>query len=128
MINIFEEGLRTLLFGIFALVDKVYPIDAPEGTKGTYITYKSTSTDREHAISEKLGALNTQYELNLYCDKFSDVKTIKQQVITILRDMSLTTVGGVFIQQVEIITDFEYYESEVKKYKAIIEFEIYVEE
>jgi len=121
-----EQGLTTELSAIAGLTGKVFPIMATQGTAAPYLTYILTSNDRTKTLSGHDGLVESQYQLDLYHSAYGDLKALKKLVIANIKTYDLRNIGGTgpYIQQVEIITDFEAYEDSLELFKGIIEINI----
>lgn len=126
----FEEGLTDELSAITGLTDKVFPVVAAQNTQAPYLTYSLGNNDRAQNLSGHDGLIQSQYQLDLYHSTYANLKALKKLVIANIKSYNLRNIGGSgpFIQQVEIINDFETYEDGVKLYKGIIEFNVYYDE
>lgn len=125
-----EQGLTVELSTITGLANKVFPILAEQGTLAPYLTYTLGSTDRTKTLVGHDGLVQSQYQLYLYHATYAGLKALKKLVITNLKTYDQRNIGGTgpYIQQVEIITDFETYEDAVKLFKGVIEFNVHYNE
>lgn len=121
-----EQGMTAELSSIAGLSEKVYPVVAPEGTKAPYLVYALSSNERTMNLTGHDGLVQSQYQLDLYHATYAGLKALKKLVIANLKTYVLRNIGGTgpYIQQVEIINDFETYEDVVKLYKGVIELEV----
>jgi hypothetical protein len=120
----FETGLVNKLQEISGL--KVFPDFAQEGTATPYIIYTRDNTEYERVIGDINPTLDgVTYELNLIVDKKSECESYGTQVESKLRELYATTTGGKYIQDIDILKRFTQWESEIEKYREIIEFTVY---
>lgn len=121
-----EQGLTAELSAIAGLSNKVFPIMADQETPAPYITYALGSNDRENTLLGYDGLVQSQYQLDLYHSTYANLKALKKLVIANIKTYNQRNIGGIgpYIQQIEIITDFETYEEAVKLFKGVIEFNI----
>ena len=122
----FEQGLSAELSTSAGLANKVFPVKAEQGTQAPYLTYSLGSNDRTKTLAGHDGLVESQYQLDLYHATYAGLKALKKLVIANLKTYDRRNIGGTgpFIQQVEIINDFETWEDPVKLYKGIIEFNV----
>jgi|GEM_PF-4899384 len=122
----FEQGLTAELSAIAGLTDKVFPVMAAQGTVAPYLTYILGGTDRTITLAGHDGLVQSQYQLDLYHTSYASLKALKKLVIANTKTYGQRNIGvtGPYVQQVEIITDFEMYEDAVRLFKGIIEFNV----
>lgn len=125
-----EQGLTAELSSIAGLTGKVFPIMATQGTLAPYLTYILGGNERAKTLSGHDGLVGSQYQFDLYHSTYASLKALKKLVIANLKTYDLRNIGatGPYIQQVEIITDFETYENAVELFRGIIEFNIHYTE
>lgn len=121
-----EEGLTAELSAIAGLSNKVFPIMAVQGTPAPYLTYTLGSNGRENTLMGYDGLVQSQYQIDLYHLTYANLKALKKLVIANIKTYNQRNIGGTgpYIQQVEIITDFDTYEEAVNLHKGVIEFNI----
>lgn len=122
-----EQGLTSELSMLLGLANKVFPIIAAQGTSAPYITYVLGNSERTQDLLGANGLVKSQYQLDLYHPTYAGLKALKKLVVQTIKTFSLRNIAGTgpYIQQAEIINDYETYESEVKLYRGIIEFNTY---
>ena len=76
-----------------------------------------------NSINPTLDAV--MYELNLIADSKSDCETYGTQIETKVRELFQTTVGGEYVQDVEITNRFTLWEEQIEKYRERIEVKFY---
>ncbi len=126
----FEQGLTAELSAIAGLASKVFPIMAAQGTVAPYLVYSLGNNEREQHLGGHDGLVQSQYQLDLYHSTYSALKALKKLVIANIKTYGLRNIGGTgpYMQQVEIINEFETYDGTVSLYKGIIEFNVYYDE
>lgn len=125
-----EQGLTVELSSISGLAQKVFPISAEQGTKAPYLTYTLGTANRTMILTGYDGLVETQFQLDLYHQTYSGLMSLKKLIIQAIKTLAQRNLGdsGPFIQQAELINEFETYEDAVKLYKAVLEVEIdYIE-
>lgn len=122
-----EQSLTVEFSAVPGLANKVYPIMAAQGTKAPYLTYTLGGTERTQDLLGQDGLVKSQYQLDLYHTTYASVKALKKLVVQTIKTFSLRNPGGSgpYIQQVELMTDYETYEDGVKLYRGIVEFNIH---
>lgn len=122
-----EQGLTLELSALPGLETKVFPIIAAQGTEAPYITYVLGSSERTYDLVGNADLVKSQYQLDLYHPTYSGLKALKKLVVQTIKTFSLRKLAGSgpYVQQAEIVNDYETYESEVKLYRGIIEFNSY---
>lgn len=122
-----EQGLTMELSGLPGLENKVFPITAAQGAEAPYITYAQGGNERTQNLLGYDDLIKSQYQLDLYHSTYAGLKALKKHVIQTIKTFNLRNLAGSgpFIQQAEIMNDYETYESEVKLYRGIVELSIY---
>ncbi|MHB8077430.1 hypothetical protein [Desulfosporosinus fructosivorans] len=122
----FEQGLTAELSTIAGLSGKVFPITAAQGISAPYVVYSLGNTERTNGLSGHDGLVQAQYQLDLYHSSYSNLKALKKLVVADIKTYNQRNIGGAgpYIQQVEILNDFETYDNGVNLYKGVIEFNV----
>jgi hypothetical protein len=125
-----EQSLEIELSSIAGLNDKVYPLTSPQGAVVPYLIYTLSSTSRDKELTGNNGLVEAQYEFNIYHTVYASLKSIIALMIAKIKTFNQSTLAttGVYIQEVDIINEFETYENEAKLYKGIIEVNFYYQE
>jgi hypothetical protein len=88
MSAVLEQGLYDLLAnGGTTAVGRIYPI-FPQGVTFPAITYARISTDRQQAIDGNVGVTEAMISLECVAESYSEVKTLADEVRTILHGYS----------------------------------------
>lgn len=125
-----EEALTSELKSIPALGNKVYPVAAPSGTKTPYLTYSLSSAGRNQDLNGLDGLIEGKYQLDLFNSTYSDLKPIVNSIIRKIKTFNFRNlaVSGPYCQQVNIINEFETYDSNTLLYRGVIEISILYKE
>lgn len=127
----FEAALRAELITITGLSNKVYPVNAPEGTAAPYVTYESGLLDEEKTLGGFLTSGSLECSLDVLGATYGDMKSYSKAVKAKVKTFVNRTIGtgGPFIQDIEFAELApELYESEVNMYRCIITFTAYYQE
>jgi len=126
----FEEGLTAELSAVAGLAGRVFPITAQQGVQVPYLTYNLGGNERLQYLGGHDGLVQSQYQLDLYHSSYANLKAIKKAVIASIKSYVQRNIGGSgpYIQQVEILNEFETYEESVKLFRGIIEFAVHYDE
>lgn len=126
----FEEGLRWELRSLEGLANKVFAIAASKGIKAPYLVYTLGGNERTKTLSGFDGLVQPQYQLEFYHSTQKGLKELKKLLITNVKSYELKNIGGLgpFVQQVDILTEFEDYDTGAGLYKGIIEFDAHYTE
>lgn len=124
-----EAGLKIELT-VTELESKVFPDNAPEGTKTPYLTYSHDSSDHQCELQGYNSSRSDNYVIEVFHERKSTVISLKKSIVSKLKAMweKNIALSGPYIQQLEILNDFETYEDAVKLYKGVVEINIYYEE
>lgn len=122
-----EQGLTVELSAVPGLSNKVYPITAAQGTNVPYLTYVLGGNERTQDLLGHDGLVKSQYQLDLYHSTYAELKALKKLVLQTIKTFSLRNLGGSgpYIQQVELMTEYETYEDGVKLYRGMVEFNVH---
>ena len=122
-----EQGFTVELSALPGLENKVFPITAAQETAAPYITYVLGSNERTCDLLGQAELVKSQYQLDLYHPTYAGLKAFKKIVIQRIKTFNMRTLAGSgpYIQQAEIVNDYETYEFELKLYRGIIELDIY---
>lgn len=119
----FETGMVAKLQEIAGL--KVFPNYAQEGTTTPYLIYTKDNTEYNRSlegVDSKLDDIT--FELNLIHDTKALTDSFAEQVEAKILSLYNTTVGGEYVQDVEILNRFSQYEPIIDKHREIIEVKI----
>ncbi|MFZ3132764.1 MAG: hypothetical protein WA125_17085 [Desulfosporosinus sp.] len=124
------EGLTVELTAITGLTNKVFPATAPQGTKEPYLVYFLGGNERAKTLIAHDGLVESQYQLDVYHSTYALLYALKKLVIAEIKTWSQSSIGatGPYIQQVEIMTDFETYDNVLRLHKGIVEFNVHYTE
>lgn len=120
----FEESLANELE---VILNNIYPLNAPEGTKAPYVIYTSSEGKNVKCLNGFLNNKEVSCELDLIHNTYSDMKTLAKQVITKVKTFENRVIGtnGPFISELTFDDDSpELYEDQIKKYRKIISFKV----
>ncbi|ALC92062.1 hypothetical protein AM500_21385 [Bacillus sp. FJAT-18017] len=119
----FEEALTAELSSLPGLADKVYPLNAPEGTPAPYIIYVSSEGLQDKSLKGYHSSKEVPCEINIFTDSYAGLKDLTQQVITKLVSFQSRNIGhsGPFIQNFTYEKPVELYENQVSLYRCLIE-------
>lgn len=123
----FEEALRTELINITTLNNKVYPLNAPEGTVAPYIVYKSSEGLNDKSLNGFLESKEVSCELDVIHNSYANMKTLAKLIMDKLKSFEERTIGtaGPHIEELTFDDDCpELYESEINQYRKTINFKV----
>jgi hypothetical protein len=125
-----EEALTSELQSITGLTKSVYPITAPQGTKGPYLVYTPMRASYEMTIMGEDLLKEQEIQIDYYHSSYSNLKALKKLIKSKIRSFNLRAIGnnGPYVQQCEIFNEFETYENIVPLYKGIVEIKFYFKE
>lgn len=127
----FEAALRAELITITGLSNKVYPIQAQEGTSAPYVTYETglMSEEKSHEGFNTSGTL--ECTLDVLGATYGDMKSYSKAVKAKVKGFLSRTIGtgGPFIQSITFAELApELYESQVDMYRCSITFTVFYKE
>ena len=124
----FEKALRAELIGISALSNKVYPVNAPEGTSAPYATYESGDL-AEIKTHEGFGATGTlECTVDVFGKTYGEMKAVSRATKAKIKTFLGRVIGtdGPFIQNLTFEDLLpEMYEPNVDLYRKSITFTVF---
>lgn len=123
----FEQALRTELITVTGLSNKVFPLNAPEGTAAPYATYESSGLDEDKTLNGFLTTGNLDCTVEVFNLTYGSTKTTANLVKSKIKSFLGRTIGtaGPYIQNVTFEPNTELYEPNVNLYRTIINFKVY---
>lgn len=110
------------------LKDKIYPTNAPEGSKGPYLVYSRITTRKIKTLQGLIGKEYLSYMFSIMATRYGDMKRITKQVENLLISLPGQQIGDFYIEDLDINNIHEVYEHELKVNRGIIDFTIYFKE
>jgi hypothetical protein len=123
----FEEALRVELGTLTGLSNKVFPLNATEGTKAPYVVYVSSEGLQVKTLQGYLGSKEVDCEINILHDSYANMKDLGKEVLAKIISFQGRHIGGLlskdgpFIQNVTYTKPMEIYEKEVALYRSVID-------
>ena len=107
----FEESLRVDLMTIPELVNKVFPLVAPEGVKTPYVVYVSSEGLEDRTLQGYQASKVVDCELHITSDSYGAMKDLTKKVLTKVKsNLNLS-----YDRPVEL------YNNEVQLYRTVLE-------
>lgn len=122
----FEEVLRAELSLIDSLTDKVFPLNATEGTEAPYIIYVSSEGLFDKSFEGYLNSKEVNCEINILVSNYSNLKALSKLVIAKIISFQGRIIGqnGPLIKNVTYEISPEIYEKEVSLYRSVIDLKV----
>ena len=121
-----EKALRSkLVQEIPELENQIYPTNAPEEHTKPYLVYARISTNKVKTLDGYTGTEHLSYMFSIMATRYGDMKRITKKVEKLLESLPKTTIGGFYIEDIDINNVHEVYEHELKVNRGIIDFTIY---
>jgi hypothetical protein len=116
----FEEALVEEFNTIPNILDKAFPLMAPEGIKPPFIVYVSSEGVQDKTLQGYLSSKEVVCEIHVVHSNYNNVKSLSKQVISKIQSFYGRTIGtdGPFIQNVTYEKPTEVYEKEVNLYRS----------
>jgi hypothetical protein len=124
----FEESLRAELNIIAGLTNKIYPLNAPDGTRPAYLIYSVSRAINDKTLTGFLPTKEMRVELNVVDFSYAGMKSLAEQVMTVIKSFPHRTIGtnGSYVQNVTQDGYAELYEGQVGWYRCNIEYLIHI--
>ncbi|KQL54511.1 hypothetical protein AN964_14065 [Heyndrickxia shackletonii] len=122
----FEEALRAELVTIDGLSNKVFPLNATEGTKPPYIIYVSSEGIQDKTLDGYQSNKEAPCEINIVHNSYENLKSMTKQVLDKIVSFEGRVIGkdGPFIQELSYDKPIELYENEISAYRSVINFTV----
>lgn len=125
----FEQALRAELMTITNLQNKVFPLNAPEGTSTPFLIYQKVNMAIIKTMDGTSYTRNALYEIDLIAKSYSELQSLMVSVKNKLISFQGRTIGtnGSYIQNVTIENIVELYEPQPLFYRINMEARFYFE-
>lgn len=122
----FEEALRDELSSINSLSEKVFPLNADEGTQAPYIIYVSSEGIQQKTFEGFLNTKEISCEINILHNSYPEMKELTKVVLLKVISFQGRTIGneGPYVQNLNYQSPVEIYEKEVKLYRSVIDIKV----
>jgi hypothetical protein len=124
----FEESLRAELNIIAGLTNKIYPLNAPDGTRPAYVIYSVSRAINDKTLTGFLPTKEMRVELNVVDFTYAGMKSLVEQVMTVIKSFPHRKIGtnGSYVQNVTQDGYVELYEGQVGWYRCNVEYIIHI--
>ena len=126
---VFEEALRKELQTISVLANKVFPLNAIEGTKTPYIVYVSSEGLKYKTFDGFYDPKEIALELNVIHSSYGSMKSLTNEVINLLFTFENRVIGGeggILVKNLSYDMPIELYEHEVNLFRSVIEVRLHI--
>jgi hypothetical protein len=116
----FEEALVVELSSISGLINKVFPLSAPEGVNPPFVVYVSSEGVQDKTLEGYLDSKEIVCELHIVHSSYGNLKPLTKQVLAKLQSFCGRNIGvnGPFIKNFTYDTPAEIFEREVNLYRS----------
>jgi len=108
---------------------KTYPTNAPENAKNPYLVYMRTRTDIIKTLDGYIDHQALSFMFNIMAPKYADMLDLREGIEDMLISFPKTYIGengDIYVEDLDIENITEQYEHELKVYRGIIDFTIYI--
>jgi len=98
------------------VASQVFPLIAPDGETGSYITYQNIVNSPENTLSDGISINNTRMQIDCWADDYATVKALEKSVATALNSAAFTNIPR---------SSRDGYESLTKKYRVILDYSLW---
>jgi hypothetical protein len=122
----FEEALRAELGTIEGLQNKVFPLNAPEGTKTPFMIYVSSEGIQDKTLQGYLNSKEVDCEIYILADSYTELKRVIKEVLLKITSFPGRVIGddGPYIQNVTYTPPVELYEQAIKLYRCAFDLKL----
>ena len=120
---IFEEALREELASLPELAEKVFFLNAKEGTLAPYIICVSSDGAKDKTLQGYLESKEVPCEINVLHPNYTGLKSLTSKVIDKLLSFQGRSIGtgGPFIKNVTYEKPVELYEAQINMYRSVFD-------
>lgn len=119
----FEESLVTELSAIAGLSNKIFPVTAQQGTQVPFLIYELNNIDRTMVTSGFDGLIESTYQIMIAHTTYSSLKSLTKLVTDKLKTFQQRNIG-VYVQEIDIISQSEHYDDPSLFYLSQIDFQV----
>jgi hypothetical protein len=134
VINIIEDGLYTLMKANIPDFQsnneyQMYYLTVFDPVSTPYCVFRRYKRESEMDLSSNYNLLMSNYVFEIYHDDSWALLDLQQRIRLLLERLPLTTVGGVFVQGLNVLDDFNttpplLQEVRTRVYQGVLDFEI----
>jgi hypothetical protein len=108
------------------ILEKVFPIYAPEGTIAPFIIFVSSEGVQDKSFQGYLTSKEVDCEIYIVHNSYSGMKALTKEVLAKILSFQGRAIGdnGPFIQDVTYEKPIEKYENEVKLYRSAFDMKV----
>jgi len=124
----FEESLVVELSTI--LPDKIFPIQVRQDIALPIMVFTLNSVNREMVMDGFDGLIDASYQLDIYHNHYTSLKTLMDTIIQKLKTFNFRTLAttGVYCQSLFIEDEVETYDPTVNEYQGTIDIQVSYQE
>jgi hypothetical protein len=125
-----EQAIHTELSTITGLTGKVWAISALQDTPAPYCTYQINNTSRSRSLTEHVGLVEAQWQIDIFETTYTKLMALKRLVIDELKTWETTNLAitGPYIQECTITDEVESHDEDTLLYQGTIDITIYFNE
>ncbi|MED4206593.1 DUF3168 domain-containing protein [Neobacillus mesonae] len=122
----FEEALAEELYTIECLRDKVFPLNAKEGTKAPYVIFLSSIGLQDKSFEGYLDSKVIPCEINILHKSYRELKPLTKQVLNKILSFQDRKIGseGPVIKNVTYEEPVELYEQQVNLFRSVFDIKV----
>jgi hypothetical protein len=122
----FEEALTAELTMVEGLDNKVFPLNAKEGTIPPYIVYLSSEGIQDKSFDGYLITKEVECEINILHSTYREMKDMTKLVLEKIISFQGRSIGetGPLIQNLSYEKPIELYEKDIKQYRSVIDLKL----
>jgi hypothetical protein len=124
-----ESAVKEEIHAISGLLDRVFPLTAPELFPPPYAVYVSSQGVNERTLSEVLSSKEVEFEISVISSDYSELKTLTSGVIQRLQSFQSRAIGTTtptFIQEIVLEEPDEQWDRQLNLVRCVIGFTLYL--
>lgn len=122
----FEESLVYELSSISAINNKIYPLNAKEGTNPPFLVYVSSQGERTQTLTGYVDSLEISCDIHIIAESYQDLKSLADAVLTKLQSFFGRSIGlnGPYIKSFIYSEPIEGYSDELNYHRSAFDIRV----
>lgn len=112
---------------ITTLKDKIYPTNAPQGTKGPYLVYMVKLRENKD-LDGYNGSKEADVMLNIMTASYSEMVALTKEVEDLVKNLINKKLEKIYVEDINLDNTSDVFENELLVYRGIVPFTMYFKE
>lgn len=112
---------------ITTLKDKIYPTNAPQGIKGSYLVYMIKLRENKD-LDGYNGSKEADVMLNIMTASYSEMVALTKEVENLVKNLINKKLEKIYVEDINLDNTSDVFENELLVYRGIVPFTMYFKE